>query len=83
MTDQQEQRDALRSRLRNDLLYHVPPNEEARRNLDELRGETLRLGSQWIEVCPPGRDLSMALTHLEEAQRCAIAAIAKSFPLAE
>ncbi len=73
----------LRARVVNDLGYHRPPTEDAAEAIRELRVFALAYSTALIDACPVGRDLSVALTHVEEASRAAIASIAKTWPLAD
>lgn len=70
----------LHMRIDNDFGYHKPEPEDAVK-MDALRQQFRQLAHMVIETCPEGRDLSMAITDLETAQRCAIASIAKQGPL--
>lgn len=74
-------RKLLHERVTSDFGYHKP-DAAAGEVMDAIRGNFINLAHTLIALCPPGRDLSMALSDLETAQRCAIAAVAKTTPLA-
>lgn len=67
----------MHERIDNDLNLHRP-NAEQGLVMDAVRAGYNQLAHRIIDLIPPGRDLSMALTDLETSQRCAIAAIAKN-----
>lgn len=46
--------------------------------MDQVRGALIHLGEQLEIVLPPGRELSLALTKLEELCFWSIAAIARN-----
>lgn len=73
----------LWARVRGDLGYHKPPDETAALTCRLLRQQALLYAEFLIKTCPPGRDLSRALTHVEDASRAAVAAVAKTWPLAD
>ncbi len=57
--------------------YHSPiPDGVSRHSV--LSGRFLVVASTVRDVCPPGRELSLALTHLEEAKFWASAAVARN-----
>lgn len=72
---------ALHDRVRNDFAFHKP-NAEDMGKLDHIRLLCSTLAHNLVDICPEGRDLSMAITSLEETQRSAVAAIAKQGPVA-
>ena len=65
----------LKTRLANDLGFH-PATEVSRPKHEAIRKLTRELGEQYIDLCPHSRELSLALTALQEAQMWANAAIA-------
>lgn len=73
----------LFDRVKEDFGNHKPPSSDAGDGVRKIRAATMDLARLWIEYGVLGRDLSMALTHLEEGQRCVIAGIAKTWPLAD
>jgi succinate dehydrogenase/fumarate reductase flavoprotein subunit len=71
-------RDALHDRVNRDVLYY-PPGDKAREAHDKIRAETERLAHVYIDLCPPSRELSLALTKLiDEAMAHANAAVARN-----
>lgn len=60
----------LLDRIESDFTYH-PPSPKKRRVHQEIDRVT-RVVAQWIvQLCPEGRDLSIALTSLEDVRmRC-------------
>lgn len=67
--------------LRNRFLYHAP-DVEARRTHSLISEHCLALAEWLVQELPEGRDLSLALTHLEDVRMRANAAIAMTQPLA-
>lgn len=67
---------ALHRRVANDFAAHPPKTPEAKQLFDEIAAQCEGLAHYLIEVCPVGRELSLALTNLESAKRNAIAAVA-------
>lgn len=68
----------LRTRVENDTAYHAP-DDTAKVAHELLRDETLRLARLFVDVCPMGRELSLALTKLvDEAMAHANAAVARN-----
>lgn len=61
--------------LTNRFVYH-PPNEERRVKHQRVTDATLALAKEIRDLCPEGRQLSLALTHLEDVRMRANAAIA-------
>lgn len=55
--------------------YHQPTEEQAQCYI-RIRSEAKQLARTLLESCPKSRELSMALTHLQEAVMCANASIA-------
>lgn len=73
-----ETRAELHQRLEHDLTLHPPQNEEVIRRFELLRAAAKEYGHLVIDLCPIGRDLSMFITHMEDASQAAIAAIARN-----
>lgn len=71
----------LLQRIENDFTYHKPPTE-AVGAFTEIRGTAKVLAQTMVRLCPEGRELSTALTRLEEAVMQANAAIARQYPVA-
>ncbi len=64
-------------RLNNNISHHVPHGDQASRYEDN-REDIKVLGMELLNRCPPSRELSLALTHLEEVCFWANAAIARN-----
>lgn len=63
--------------LEKDFVYHPPrANQIPRYNL--IRDEARKFAQLLMNNCPPSRELSLALTHLEEAVMQANASIARN-----
>lgn len=77
-------KDALFTRVEHDLALHPPTSIEAAIKVESqtvtIRNMYTAMASDVIDICPLGRDLSMALTDLETSMRCAIAAVVKNQP---
>lgn len=58
------------------LTNHPIQHEELSELMDSLSEKLRNVGHAMVEYCPPGRELSLALTKLQEARMFAIAAIA-------
>jgi hypothetical protein len=68
---------ALNDRIRNDFEYHRP--SQMRQDLMAgLRMKFLQLADILVAAVPEGRELSLALTNLEQAQFWANAGIARA-----
>ena len=57
------------------------PSEEGIKKIESLRSVAKAHADAIIDICPPGREQSLALTHLEETSTAAIAAVARHFTL--
>lgn len=64
------------SDLQSRFGYHRP-NEEQQTRMERLRARFARLAEQVLMITEPGREQSLAITKLEEAQMMAIASIAR------
>lgn len=64
-------------RLNNDFTYHRPFGDQAER-YEEIRLQGKMIAIILVSLCPPSRELSMALSHIDEAVMCANAAIARN-----
>ena len=69
-------RQELHARISNDFSAHPPKTPEVKAALDEIAAVFEHAGHRAIDLCPPGRELSLCLTNLEAAKRDAVAAIA-------
>lgn len=63
--------------LQNRFDYH-PPTEDKKKDHSDLRASFLGIATEVDEVCPDSRELSLAITHLEEAMFWSNAAIARN-----
>lgn len=63
----------------NDHKHHVP-NPEDIPKIQAIREATIAYEKMLDELCPPGRDLSIAKTNLEQARMWGIAALVKRRP---
>lgn len=68
----------LHKRVDNDVDYHAPNNKAIAAH-GRIREATRNLAHVYVEVCPEGRELSLALTKLiDEAMAHANAAVARN-----
>lgn len=63
--------------LSNRFTYHTPIGNQSKR-YEEIRRHALDLAFRLNELCPTSRELSLAITHLEETAMWANAAIARN-----
>jgi glycyl-tRNA synthetase beta subunit len=70
-------REELLERIENDFTYHAPIGTQAER-YEQIRSMTRILARAVVVMCPGSRELSLALTHLEEAVFWFNAAIARN-----
>jgi len=59
------------------FVFHAPKGDQAER-YGEIRAAARELAAFISERCPKSRELSMALSHVDEAVFCANAAIARN-----
>ena len=65
--------------LQNRFSHHAPVDGDGKPRIYEAnRTKCLNASIFFTANCPPGRELSLAITHLEEAMFWANAAIARS-----
>lgn len=76
MADNARRTQALVARIESDFSYHAP-KEGRHEKYDLIRQTAKKLARVMAENCPDGRELSSALTRLEEAVMHANAAIAR------
>lgn len=62
-----------------DHQYH-PGKPEDTEKFEAIRNKIIETEALFDQVCPPGRDLSLAKTNLEQARMWAIGAIVKPRP---
>jgi hypothetical protein len=70
------QKEALAIRVEHDLGYRKPNDEQIGR-IERLRELFTDASKEVIDLCPEGRELSQALSHLDEGMGRAIAAIVR------
>lgn len=63
--------------IRNRFIYHKPTGNQAVK-YEVIRNLCLDIALRLNELCPDSRELSLALTHLEQANFYANAAIARN-----
>lgn len=66
----------LRARVEHDFTYHQGKPEDLEK-FAAITVMTRNLALDLVALCPEGRDLSLALTHLEDVRMRANAAIVK------
>lgn len=76
MTTEAESKAQLMKRVQNDFTYH-PPTGSQPEMYDLIRSETLSLAEKLVTICPIGRELTLALTSLEQVMFYANASIAR------
>ncbi len=59
------------------FTYHAPKLDQPQR-YESLRASARKLADEFCANCPPSRELSLALTNLEQAVMWANAAIARN-----
>lgn len=64
-------------RIENNFSYHAPKPEQPER-YEKIRAEAKELALLLLRTCPKSRELSLALTHLEECVMEANASIARN-----
>ena len=72
-----DEKEKLLARIANNHKHHPPQTEERVKAHEQVRVLTAACAAGLVETCPPGRELSLALTALEEAMMWANAAIAR------
>jgi len=66
--------------LRKRFFYHPPRDDQAVANHKTVSTLTYELAVTLVAICPPGRNLSLALTALEDVRMRANSAIAVDDP---
>lgn len=69
--------EADRQRIENTFTYHSPKDDQPER-YEVLRQKAKELAYEILELTPPSRERSLALTHLEDVIFNANAAIARN-----
>lgn len=67
----------LKDRIENDFIYH-PPEIDQIDKFAKIRNEAKKMAILLAEQCPVSRELSLALTKLEETVMWANASIARN-----
>lgn len=67
----------LLKQIDNNFTYH-PPKEGQAELYTSLREDAKKLAIRFVEECPESRELSLAITNLEQAMFWANAAIARN-----
>lgn len=57
--------------------YHRPQHQETMDKMGWLRDQFKSVGHSVVDLCPSSREASLALTHLDQANMWAIAALAR------
>lgn len=65
------------ARLNNDFMYHAP-NEEQTKRYEQVRLFAKNYATFLMGNCPPSRELSLALTNLDQTVFWANASIARN-----
>lgn len=71
-------KDALHTRVENDLTTHYPTTDSVAHDMDMIRAAGKNFAHMLIEHGTVGRELSTALTKVEEATFHAIASVARN-----
>jgi hypothetical protein len=61
----------------NRFTFHPVTGDEQAEKYAHIRGQVRDLAHEIVATCPPSRELSLAITHLEESVFWANAAIAR------
>ena len=67
----------MAERINNNFKYHAPKDEQPEK-YEKIRNHARGMASLLLNMCPPSRELSLALTKLEEAVMWANASIARN-----
>lgn len=68
----------LVNQVANAFVHHAPLDDSQTERYGAIRQAMRQLAEQLIQDCPESRELSVALTRLEESMMWAIAAIARN-----
>ncbi|HEY4722171.1 MAG TPA: hypothetical protein VII92_10015 [Anaerolineae bacterium] len=69
--------EADQKKLDSAFVYHAPKGDQPQRYI-ELRDKAKELAELMTSLCPPSRELSLAITNLEQAIMWANASIARN-----
>lgn len=64
-------------RLENNFTHHAPKGDQAERYV-AIRSQAKELAQTLLKLCPPSRELSKAMTELEDVVMWANASIARN-----
>lgn len=64
--------------IKHRFTNHPPKNKDVNDQLDSITTHLVGLGVYLVELLPPGREASLAITKLEEVSMWAKAAIARN-----
>lgn len=67
----------LHERVENDFRNHPPTHDAIHQVMDDLTEAFIALGHHLVNRLPPGREQSLALTHLEQCSMWSKAAVAR------
>lgn len=73
-----EPRESDVARIENDFAYHKPHSQDQMDRYEANRADLHGAAYRLLTRCPPSRELSLALTKLDEAMFWANAAIARN-----
>lgn len=71
-------KDELIARIEHNHAHHPPQTAERIAAHEQVRIVTAECAKRLVELCPEGRELSLALTAMEEAMMWANSAVARS-----
>jgi hypothetical protein len=77
LTEKEKQVEALKIRIERDFTYHAPKPGQQERYV-ALRDKAKELALLIVNLTPPSREQSLALTYLEQASMMSNAAIARN-----
>lgn len=77
-TDEQYQDEALHKRIEHNMTHHAPTSSEVIERFEALRKFAKLYSHAIVDLCPEGRDRSLALTLAEDSLMRAVAAIARN-----
>ena len=66
-----------KNNIKNNFKYHAPKDGQAQK-YEQIRNQAKSFAADLVTFCPPSRELSLALTALEEAVMWANASIARN-----
>lgn len=72
--------DDLHARVEHNMTNHPPVSDEVVGRFEALRLTAKAFAHEIVELCPPSREQSLALTAAEETLMWAVAAVARNQP---